>query len=222
MINNINDFEKKINSQNGEDGIIECIFNQVGVTNKFFVEFGIHSGIANTVFLRNKGWGGLWMDLKGGENIKKEKITAENINDLLDKYNVPNEFDLLSIDIDGNDYYVWKEIIRTPRVVVIEYNAHIPTDQSKAIKYNPNHKWRHDDYFGASLLAMKNLGLKKGYTLIGCDGNGVNAFFVKEDLVDGNFKIKSIDEVYKPLTFGGKVKVERVIYRKSKMVMEDV
>lgn len=125
------------------------------------------------------------MDANGdGEKIKKEFITAENINQLLQKYRVPREFDLLSIDIDSNDYWVWKAIDNySPRVVVIEYNSCIPPNESKTIKYDPNARWDGTDYFGASLLALAKLGKSKGYSLVYCESSGVNAFFVRNDLI---------------------------------------
>ena len=101
-------------------------------------------------------------------NIKKEKVDASNINFLLAKYSVPREFDLLSIDIDSNDYYVWKALEGySPRIVVIEYNASFPPTESKTIKYDPNFVWDGTNYYGASLLALKKLGQSKGYILIG-------------------------------------------------------
>ena len=107
----INDFEQRYYSQNGEDGILKIIFNKIGTTNKFCVEFGIHPFEGNTNYLKKQHWDCLWMDGNGdGTTIKQEFITAENINQLFAKYNVPQEFDLLSIDIDTNDYWVWKAI----------------------------------------------------------------------------------------------------------------
>lgn len=245
----INLHEKKIYSQNGEDGIIDFIFSKIGTTNKFCVEFGVGNGFeCNTVFLlEKKGWKGLMMDygadqeIQWGNVIKKvwsnrkmglaynirkdirflkkmlnytkraqrfqrdvkiEKVTAENIQDLFRKYNVPKNFDLLSIDIDYNDYWVWKSITDySPRVVVIEYNSSIPPTESKVVPYDPDAQWDGTNYFGASLLALKNLGLTKGYTLIGCESRGVNAFFCKSDLVKG-FTIKGIQELYRPPKYG--------------------
>jgi hypothetical protein len=245
----INLNEKKIFSQNGEDGIIEYIFSKVGTTNKFSVEFGVGNGFeCNTAYLlEKKNWRGLMMDYgseqkiswKGvvktawsnrnlgiSQNIKKdikffkkitsrakrsanyqfdikiEKVTAENIENLFQKYQVPKNFDLLSIDIDYNDYWVWKSITNYfPRVVVIEYNSSIPPTESRVVPYDPNGGWDGTNYFGASLLALKNLGLKKGYTLVGCDNNGVNAFFCKNELLT-NFQIKNIDEIYRSPQYG--------------------
>jgi len=245
----INLHEKKIYSQNGEDGILEFIFNKIGTTNKFSVEFGVGNGFeCNTVYLLEKrGWKGLMMDYGADQNIqwkdvmskawsnknlglvenvkkdikfikkiltrkkrsvnfqldiKNEKVTAENIQNLFQKYNVPKDFDLLSIDIDFNDYWVWKSIIDySPRVVVIEFNSCIPPHESKVVPYDPNSQWDGTNYFGASLLALKNLGLEKKYTLVGCDNNGINAFFCKSDLVT-ELKIKGIQDLYRPPQYG--------------------
>ena len=135
-------------------------------------------------------------------DIKIEKVTAENIQNLFQKYGIPKNFDLLSIDIDYNDYWVWKSIVDyVPRVVVIEFNSSIPPDESKVVPYNADSKWDGTNYFGASLLALKNLGLEKGYTLVGCDSNGVNAFFCKTELIS-NFKIKNIQNLYMPPKYG--------------------
>jgi len=220
-MDNLNLFEQKFCSQNGEDGIIKAIFKKIDTTNKFCVEFGIHRFEGNTIFLKRKGWNCLWMD-GGGNNeiIKKEFITAENINDILKKYNVPKELDLLSIDIDSNDYWVWKAIAYySPRVVVIEYNATIPPTESKTVKYDPSMQWDVSNYFGASLLALKKVGDEKGYTLIACDNSGNNAFFVRNDVVKNYFKIKSVTEVYRPPRYGKKVAGKHIGHHPSDRTM---
>lgn len=135
-------------------------------------------------------------------DIKIEKVTAENIQNLFQKYNVPENFDLLSIDIDFNDYWVWNAITAySPRVVVIEYNSSIPFNESRVVQYDSDAVWDGTNYFGASLLALRNLGLKKGYTLVGCDNNGVNAFFCKSELISG-FKIKDVQDLYRSPKYG--------------------
>jgi len=135
-------------------------------------------------------------------DVKIEKVTAENIQNLFQKYNVPKDFDLLSIDIDFNDYWIWKAIVDFfPRVVVIEYNSSISSAESRVVSYNPDAVWDGTNYFGSSLLALKNLGLKKGYTLVGCNNIGVNAFFCKSELVDG-IKIKDIQDLYRSPKYG--------------------
>lgn len=202
----MNLWERKIYSQNGEDGISLELIKRIGTTNKFYVEFGTQDGSeCNTRVLREKfAWGGLLMD-EGYENnkinLKKEHIVAENIEKLFKKYNVPKEFDLLSIDIDSNDYYVWDAIKNYfPRMVIIEYNSKIPLNKSKSIKYNPNQVWDRTNYMGASLLALKRLGDKNGYTLVSCDNLGVNAFFVRNDLI--NFKIRDYKNIYRKPKYG--------------------
>ena len=175
----------KTYSQLGEESIIQAIFGQIGTTNSYFVDFGAGDGVAlsNTRLLKEQGWNGLMMDgdNKGSKEVMQEHITADNINKLFAKYNVPGKFDLLSLDIDGNDYWVWKALEYEPRVVVIEFNGTIPPYESKTIKYNPEHTWGKNDYYGASFTALKKLGETKGYTLVyqlGC----TNMFFVKSGL----------------------------------------
>jgi len=176
----------KTYSQLGEESIIQAIFGQIGTTNSYFVDFGAGDGVtlSNTRLLKELGWNGLMMDgdNKGNKDVMQEHITADNINKLFAKYNVPGKFDLLSLDIDGNDYWVWKALEYEPRVVVIEFNGTIPPYVSKTIKYNPTHTWGHNDYYGASFNALKKLGESKGYTLVyelGC----TNMFFVLSDLL---------------------------------------
>ena len=197
-------FELKIFSQHGEDGILEAIFAKIGTTNKYCVEFGVGKGSeCNTRNLvERKNWSGLWMT--GNEFpahrahiLKREFITAENINALFKKYNVPRDFDLLNIDIDGNDYWVWRQITDyRPRVVCMEYNAHIPPGEARAIEYDSKFIWGRTDYYGASLLALAQLGKKKGYELAGCDSSGTNAFFVQQELA-AHFEIRPVAEVYR-------------------------
>jgi hypothetical protein len=183
-------YEKKVYSQNGEDGVLEKIFDLINPTNKFFVEFGCGNGSeCNTRYLRQfHGFDGLLLDSNYESNLTlnlhKEFITKDNINILFQKYNVPLEFDLLSIDIDGNDFYVWNSLIEyTPRVVVIEYNAaHLP-DEDKVILYDEKFRWDRTNYFGASILAYYRLGGKKGYSLVYAENSGVNIFFIRDDIL---------------------------------------
>jgi hypothetical protein len=204
-VDGLKNCESKIFSSAGEDGIIEEIFRNIGTTNKYFVEFGATTAANNTDNLAAQGWNGLlmgnvqtglkwkiknWLKLLEGrfaeiKDIKNEFVTAENINDLFCKYSVPKIFDFLSIDIDGNDFWVWKAIDEAhfkARVVCIEFNSNFSLNQSFTIKYNPNHLYAKNKYYGASLLAMKKLGELKGYRLIytiGC----MNAFFIENKLL---------------------------------------
>ncbi len=195
----ITHFHKSIYSQNGEDGIINEIFNRIGVTNQYFVEFGVHGVKNNSTFLLLKGWKGLWVgdSASGKKSISKKfrkplndenltfypkRITKENIESIFQLNEVPEVFDFLSIDLDGNDYWIWNAISNfSPRVVCIEYNSTFPPDISCVMTYNPEHQWDHTSYYGASIKALEKLGRKKGYELIGCDFTGCNAFFIRND-----------------------------------------
>lgn len=202
--------ERREYSQNGEDGMIAAVFAMIGTTNKYFVEFGVEDGIeCNTRYLsKHKGWKGLLMDGSHDNpklNLHKEFITAENIEVLFAKYHAPKEFDLLSIDIDGNDYWVWKAITGyAPRVVIMEYNACIPYDPAVTVPYDPQFQWDKTDYYGASLSALVALGKSKGYTLVGTDPHGVNSFFVRDDLIPGKFHVQNPEGIYRPAAFKGK------------------
>lgn len=201
-ISDLTPFEKRYSSQNGEDGILEAIFAVIGTTNRFCVEFGVGDGrVCNTRRLLERGWTGLRMDPEDppGEGIRREFVTAENIEGLFAKYGVPPVFDLLSVDVDGNDYWLWKAIAAyRPRAVVVEYNATVPPSESRTIPYDPAFRWDGTDYFGASLRALEKLGREKGYVLVGCDSRGVNAFFVDAALA-GRFAPPPFERLYHPL-----------------------
>ena len=208
-------YEQKIYSQNGEDGIImkliDLIYNDNN--NKYYVEFGVENGTeCNTKILREKyNWNGLQMD-GGNENIdinlRKEFITKENVIKLFKKYNVLFKINLLSVDIDYNDFYCLKEILKTYTcdIIICEYNStHLP-NEDKIVIYDINGKWDGTNYFGVSLLALDKLGKKYNYSLIYCDKNGVNAFLIHNDIIISkklNFKdINNINNIYKPAKYG--------------------
>jgi hypothetical protein len=213
-------FERRAYSQFGEDGIIEEIFRRVGYRNKYFVEFGVESGIecnAARLALVEK-WSGLFLEADPVcfEQLKKRYepfpavrcvqafVSSANIENLLEANAVPTELDLLSIDIDGNDYWVWKAIFRwKPRVVVIEYNASRPPQERWVMAENPNHRWDGTDYFGASLRSLTELAREKGYTLVGTNSHGINAFFVRDDLAcDNRFVDPTVYFHYSPPGYG--------------------
>jgi hypothetical protein len=199
-------FGYKAYSQSDEDGIIQEIFNRISTTNKYFVEIGAGNGLENnTLFLLLNGWQGLWVEgnidyCKSIGNkfkfllnnkvlkIKQSFIDAGNINETLSENLVPAEIDLLSIDIDGNDYHIFKSLkVTTPRVVIIEYNAKFRPPTLWVMKYNPNHMWDRTDYQGASLKSYERLFAERGYSLVGCSITGANAFFVRNDLLGDKF-----------------------------------
>ncbi|WP_420422354.1 hypothetical protein [Simkania sp.] len=187
-------YEKSVFSQCGEDGVIEKIFQLIGTSSKYYVEFGAMDGHAysNTKYLREfKGWAGLLMDCEYEDfsiNLHKHLITAENINELFEMHNVPNDLDLLSIDVDGNDFYIWLALNEKyrPRLVVIEYNPNYIPPIDCVIPYNPTHRWDRTRYFGASITAFYKIGLQKKYTLVYAGGG--NLYFIPDELVSVSFK----------------------------------
>ncbi|RZK10059.1 MAG: hypothetical protein EOO43_20665 [Flavobacterium sp.] len=166
-----------------------------------------------------KGWLGTWIEadkkcasaVKG--TFKKELeeeslklvnkfVTAENVEDLFDEAKTPINLDVLSIDIDSNDFWVWKKIVKyKPKIVIIEYNAFIPCDVNWIMKYDKDKVWDSDTVFNSSLKSLKTLGDEKGYRLVACCLNGVNAFFVRKDLINDKFAILNIEDIYQPIRY---------------------
>ncbi len=200
-------FGHKVYSQNDEDGIIQEIFARIGVTNKVFVEFGVGNGLENnTLALLHQAWTGLWIEGDAGEaaaiaknlsetiasgrlTLLNDFITRENIDGLISSVVKHRDIDLLSVDIDGNDAHVFEAVsCISPRVVVIEYNAKFAPPISYCMRYDPKHVWRYDDDFGASLTYLADLFAGKGYSLVCCNLCGVNAFFVRDDLLGDRFQ----------------------------------
>ncbi|MBV8140139.1 MAG: hypothetical protein JO121_31555 [Deltaproteobacteria bacterium] len=193
-------------SQNDEDGIIAEIFRRIGTTDRRFVEIGAGDGYENnTVFLLLQGWSGLWVEADGtnarritsrlAEPIKEGRlqylqqfVTRESVNELLLNCQLTGEIDFLSIDIDGNDYYLLEALTAlSPRVVAIEYNAMFRPPIIWVNAYDPRRSWDGGNAYGASLSALEQLGRRKGYALVGTGIVGVNAFFVRNNLVADHF-----------------------------------
>ena len=216
----LNQFEYQVFSQNGEDGILSEIFKRIEETNRVFVEIGVGNGLENnTTFLLLKGWRGAWIEgnrqsvafikkhfanilHEGRISVLQEVISKENAEFLLTKLDIPITPDLLSIDIDRNTYYVLETILRLfqPRVIVVEYNGLLPPDIDWKVDYAPTRPWHHTSYFGASLKAYELLGHQFGYSLIGCDLCGINAFLVRSDLCDSKFEAPfTAENHYEPL-----------------------
>jgi hypothetical protein len=193
-----------VNSQNGEDGIIHEIFKRIGTNDCIFTEIGVGNGVQNnSAFLLSQGWRGFWIDgnddflsmidsrkdLQSGRlSTSVSYVDKDNIVGIFKKLEIPAEFDLLSLDIDQNTYYIWEALHEfMPRVVVVEYNANIPPEIDWKVRYDKHRVWDGTQNFGASLKAYELLGNKLGYSLVGCDFAGTNAFFVRNDLVSDKF-----------------------------------
>lgn len=208
-ISSLWEVEFKVFSQFGEDGIIQYIISKIEIPKKIFIEFGVENYTeSNTRFLLfNDNWQGLVMD--GSEtninaiinsyyywryNLKAlcKFITKNNINKIIKENIGEGDIGLLSIDIDGNDYWIWQQIeIISPRIVICEYNNCFGSKYAVTVPYDENfirrEKHYSDLYFGASLPALCVLAEKKGYSFIGSNSAGNNAFFIREDL-SGPFK----------------------------------
>jgi hypothetical protein len=214
-------FERRVFSQNGEDGIIKELLRRIGVKHRYFVEFGVETGAeCNCARLaREEEWAGLLLEASGEmfsrliENYRNHPkvrchqtaVSSRNIEELLGQHQVPTDFDVLSIDIDGNDYWVWAAIQRwQPRLVVIEYNAAYPPPVRWVMQENLEHRWDGTDYYGASLTSLATLGRDKGYALVATDSRGINAFFVRKELINtDDFVDTSVFYHYSPLNHPG-------------------
>jgi len=210
-IKDFSDIEFSVFSQLGDDGIIQYLIHTLEIENKFFVEFGVQNYLeSNTRFLlMNDNWSGLIMDGSSDfinfiqndyyywkYNLKAKHlfITAENINHAFEEENVKGEIGLLHIDIDGNDYWIWKAIqIIDPVIVIIEYNSGFGDERSITVPYKPDFERYNAHHsgllFGTSLQALCDLAKEKDYAFVGCNSYGNNAYFVKKD------KLKNIPEI---------------------------
>ncbi len=216
-INTLQDSEFKVFSQWGEDGIIQYLIRNVAIENDTFVEFGVENYLeSNTRFLLiNNNWSGLVIDgdLENIAFVRSDSIywrhdlkadcafiTKDNINELLKRNGVSGDIGLLSIDIDGNDYWVWESInVVNPSIVVCEYNSLWGDELSVSTPYDPafvrTRAHYSNLYFGASITALTNLANNKGYSLVGSNTAGNNLFFVRNDLL-GNVAVMAPKEAW--------------------------
>jgi hypothetical protein len=206
------DVEFKVFSQFGDDGIIQYLINNIDVGSETFVEFGVENYLeANTRFLLiNNNWRGLVIDgnREDVEYIKNDEIywrydltavnsfiTSDNINHLLADHGFSGELGILSIDIDGNDYWVWQSIQEvSPAIVIIEYNSVFGPDHAITVPYTPEFQRTlahySNLYWGSSLKALTSLAQEKNYFFWGCNSNGNNAYFIRQDKI-GSFKVST-------------------------------
>ena len=210
-------YEFKVYSQFGDDGLIQYLLSTVPVTSPVFVEFGVHDyKESNTRYLlQHDNWTGLIMDGSQGyiDAIRQDPlyfrhnltavcafIDRGNINTLLRQNGISGDIGLLSIDIDGNDYWVWEAIdCISPRIVICEYDSLLGPDRKVTIPYDPGFERLKAHYSflygGTSLAALEDLGRRKGYALVGSNSAGNNAFFVRKDLL-GDLTVFTAQQAY--------------------------
>jgi len=199
----IHDAEFKVFSQFGDDGIIQYLIHHCAVDSDTFIEFGVANYTeSNTRFLlMNDNWRGLVIDSdqKYVEQIKREElywkhdltarcefVTRENINHIISSNGFAGNIGLLSIDVDGNDYWIWECInVIEPTIVICEYNSVFGVDNSITVPYDASFECAKAHYsylyWGCSLRALCFLAAKKSYSFIGCDSHGNNAYFVRTE-----------------------------------------
>ena len=204
-VDSLADAEFSIFSQWGDDGIIQWLIRHIKFPNHTFVEFGVEDyRESNTRFLMmNNNWSGFVMDgsrANVDRIIKSEYywkydlkalsafITAENVNDLILKSGFESDVGILHIDLDGNDYWIWKAIkVISPIIAIVEYNSVFGADRAITVPYDPsfNRTKAHFSnlYFGSSLSALNMLSQDKGYAFIGCNSSGNNAYFIRRDFL---------------------------------------
>lgn len=214
----LSEVEFKVFSQWGDDGIIQWLASNLEFPDKTFVEFGVENyRESNTRFLMmNNNWSGLVMD--GSESNVSQIINSEyfwkfnlsakavfidtdNINSLLSSSELRKEVGILHIDLDGNDYWIWKEIkVISPIVVILEYNSIFGIDRSITIPYdksfNRTNAHYSNLYYGASLRALHQLSADKGYSFIGCNSAGNNAYFVRKDKLNDSVREATLESGY--------------------------
>lgn len=205
VLNSIQEAEFKVFSQFGDDGIIQYLIQQTGISadERTFIEFGVQDYLeSNTRFLLlNDYWRGMVLDIDADAirliqgapyywraNLKAvcACIQKDNVNQLFAENGFTGDLGLLSVDIDGNDYWVWQaiEVVR-PVIVVAEYNATFGSRRAVSVPYDPKfYRTRahaSNLYWGTSLKALELVGKEKGYAFVGTNAAGNNAYFVRRD-----------------------------------------
>ncbi|EFF65965.1 hypothetical protein HMPREF7545_1365 [Selenomonas noxia ATCC 43541] len=210
--------EFKVFSQSGEDGVIQWLIHNIPIQSKRFIEFGVqnYTELKTRFLLMHDNWSGLIMDgsQENMDYVKQDNIcwmhdlkpvpafiTAENINTLIRDNGFDGEVGILSIDIDGNDYWVWKAISCVQAdIVICGYNSRFGSERAVTIPYDPNfyRTEAHSSnlYFGASIRALTLLGQQKGYALVYGNEIGSNLFFIRRELLNDVVYEKTVEECY--------------------------
>lgn len=173
-------------SQAHEESYIDFILQHIEKKNDYILEFGAWDGyhLSNTRYFIEKGYKALLIDgdNHGNAEVKQHFIRLDNVLEILSLYETPLFFDMLCLDLDGNDHYILDEILKnyTPSLVVCEFNPIWEAYQSMRIQYDPNHVWNNDDYYGFSFLAGIKMFEKHGYTCVHQNDN-LNMYFVHNE-----------------------------------------
>lgn len=178
-----------MSAQHGEDRILARLIKQIGSRNQVAVEFGAKDGVfqSNTALFRDQGWRTVLFDTHPESPMVTEaRITRENVNELFAEHGIPHDVDVLSIDVDGNDLWIWEALTFQPRIVVIEYNPIWPWETSVTVPYDADRSWDGSDYYGASVMALYKLARRKGYRLVTFTRS--NLIFVRKPLVHAGLK----------------------------------
>ena len=238
----INRREYRVFSQHREDGIIDHLLESIGVDSGTFVEFGFSAEQCNCLNLAvNRKFTGVfvdgspkkcaaakrayrWLRLKNVQ-VLHSFLTTENLNSVITGSGIPNDVDVLSIDVDGNDYWFWSGLEAiSAKIVVIEYNASFGSQLCVTVPYDPEfiryEKHSSGFYHGASLRALEYLGKQKGYRLVACDATGVNAFFLRDDLCSAAIETLSVKEAFRENR--GRVKYKGVSQAKQLELIRDM
>lgn len=182
-------------SQTGEEGYLLYILSNIGHGNRFLVDLGAGDGflLSNTrLLIEEHNYQHILIDVdsKGNEEVHQEWITAENVCDLLKKHNCPEQFTLMSIDLDGNDFDIISAVCQqfVPAMIVCEINGTIPSNVSKKMVYNPKHNYTCDDYYGFSFAAALKLADRLGYCVVH-QNEALNMYMIRKELLDGDVKV---------------------------------
>lgn len=210
----------RLRSQHEEDGIILALLDAAGVKTRRFVEIGSGgSGGSAAVLAHDMGWGGLMVDAShraasmarhelrtnAAVTVVEAMVTPDNINTLIREHGCAGEVDLLSIDVDSVEYWLLKALDAcTARVLVLEYNAYFGPTRAVTIPADGPPADRPIEYFGASLAALEQVARDKGYRLVLCEQQGVNAFFVRQDLAP-DLPTLTPEEAYRPFRHRARV-----------------
>ena len=221
LVNELEQAEKSVYSQHGEDGVIQALLKHIPIKHQYVVEFGAYDGdyMSNSRHLiKDHGWNALLIEpdprffkrlhqlYRNNPRVTmlNEFIYKENINALFKRGGVPKDFEVLSIDVDGPDYYLWQALTDfTPKIVILESNPSISANEIYIVAEEDSFRFSGTAKEGASLQAFYELGKQKGYHLVYIELSGANLFFVHDSCIE-YFDIEGIEPglLYQPPQFG--------------------